>query len=308
MASVGQLARLFKAIAAEDLVSAQEVAGEIMMGEERLGHHNAAQMLRGSLKPNQAKSLSGAKGANGSAHIARGIVLHDALTPLVPEVPLDEVRLRPAIRASMNEIRLEWRHRAELETANVPRRSRLLFHGPPGCGKSITAAGLAEDLGLPIYVVRFDAVIGAYLGQTAIHLRELFRFAEANPCVLLFDEVDALGKHRGDPLDVGELHRIVITLMQELEHVRPSGYIVATSNLPKQLDAALWRRFDLSVEFPRPGLREREQFIAQRAKTLGVEAMSTLRKKVRQATSYADAERIVQAEARRNLLARLNRP
>jgi SpoVK/Ycf46/Vps4 family AAA+-type ATPase len=308
MASVGQLARLFKAIAAEDLVSAQEVAGEITMGEERLGHHSAAKMLRGSLRPNQTKSSNGANGTNGSAHIHRGIVFHDALTPLVSDVALEAVRLRPAIRALVNEIRLEWRHRTELETASLPRRSRLLFHGPPGCGKSITAAALAGDLGLPIYVVRFDAVVGPYLGQTAVHLRELFRFAETNPCVLLFDEVDALGKYRGDPLDVGELHRIVITLMQELEHVRPAGYVVATSNLPKQLDTALWRRFDLSVEFPRPEAREREQFAAWRAKTLGVSVTPALRAKARKAASYADAEKIVQAEARRNLLARLNRP
>lgn len=310
MAQVGQLAKLFKAIAAGDLVSAQEVAADITASEERLGHHGAAQMLRGSLRPNQPKAANGQHGsANGSGPAtARGVMLHDALTLLRPEVPLDDVRLRSALRTSINELRLEWQHREDLEAATLPRRSKLLFHGPPGCGKSVTAAAFGAELGLPVYVVRFDAVVGAYLGQTAVHLRELFRFAEANPCVLLFDEVDALGKHRGDPLDVGELHRIVITLMQELEHVHAAGYIVATSNLPTLLDPALWRRFDLVMEFPRPDQRERERFVVARAKRLATKVTPGLRAKARKAASYADAEMVVQSEARRNLLARLSRP
>jgi ATPase family associated with various cellular activities (AAA) len=315
MAQVGQLAKLFNAIAAGDLVSAQEVASDITASEERLGHHGAAQMLRGALRPNQIKASNGANGGtngngttNGANHAVRGVMLHDALTLLRPEVALGDVRLRPNLRTSIDEVRLEWRHRVDLEAAMLPRRSRLLFHGPPGCGKSVTAAALGAELGLPVYVVRFDAVVGAYLGQTAVHLRELFRFAEANPCVLLFDEVDALGKHRGDPLDVGELHRIVITLMQELEHVHPAGYIVATSNLPTLLDPALWRRFDLVMEFPRPDQRERERFVVERAKAFATKVTPGLRAKARKAASFADAAMVVQAEARRNLLARLGRP
>ena len=304
MAQVVQLAKLFRAIAAGDLVSAQEVASDITVSEERVGHHGAAQMLRGSLRPNQTK---GSNGANGT-HTTRGIMLHDALTLLHPEVALSDVRLRSNLRTSIEELCLEWQHRVDLEAATLPRRSRLLFHGPPGCGKSVTAAAFGADLGLPVYVVRFDAVVGAYLGQTAVHLRELFRFAEANPCVLLFDEVDALGKHRGDPLDVGELHRIVITLMQELEHVHPAGYVIATSNLPTLLDPALWRRFDLVMEFPRPDQRERERFVVARAKAFATQVTPRLRAKARKAASYADAEMVVQAEARRNLLARLSRP
>ena len=305
MPPVGQLAKLFKALAAGDLVSAQAVASDITASEERLGHHGAAQMLRGSLRPNQPKA---ANGSNGTPQTVRGVVLHDALTLLHPAAVLSEVRLRSSLRTAIEELRREWQHRADLNAAMLPRRSRLLFHGPPGCGKSVTAAAFGAELGLPIYVVRFDAVVGAYLGQTAVHLRELFRFAEASPCVLLFDEVDALGKHRGDPLDVGELHRIVITLMQELEHVHPAGYIVATSNLPTLLDPALLRRFDLVMAFPRPDQRERERFAVSRAKALATKVTPALRAKVRKTTSYADAERVVQAEARRNLLARLSQP
>lgn len=283
---------------------AHEVAGDVIEAEERLGHHGAAQTLRGSLRPNQTKS---SRGTNTAANIARGVVLQDALTLVGASPSLEDVQLRRNIRASVENLRLEWKHRDKLSSSGLPRRSRLLLHGPPGCGKSITAAGFGAALGLPVYVVRFDAIVGSYLGQTAVHLRELFRFAESSPCLLLIDEIDALGRHRGDPLDVGELHRIVITLMQELEHVQPAGYIVATSNLPGQLDAALWRRFDLVVEFPRPDSRQRERFASLRSKALGVRLTAELRAQSRRASNYAEVEKLVLAEARRDLLARLER-
>lgn len=309
MASVDQLAKLFKAIAAGDIPAAHDVASAITITEERQGHHGAAQKLRGSLRPNQTKSSNGSHPPNENAirGLANGLVLNDALTLLVSEVQLRDLHLRSSIRSSIEDLRMEWTHRAELDAAALRRRSRLLFHGPPGCGKSITATAFGGELGLPVYVVRFDAVVGAYLGQTAIHLRELFRFAENNPCVLLLDEVDALGKHRGDPLDIGELHRIVITLMQELEHALPAGFIIATSNLPNELDLALWRRFDLVEEFPRPSARDRERFAIDRAKVLEVASNPKLRDAARRASSYADIEKLVQAEARRTLLVSLER-
>src|SRR5262249_17302873 len=149
------------------------------------------------------------------------------------------------------------------------------------------------------YLVRFDSVIGAYLGQTAIHLRQLFHFAETTPCVLLLDELDALGKRRGNPLDVGELDRIVIALMQELQHSHPQGLIVATTNLVKNLDNALWRRFDLSAVFKAPTESEMLTF----SKKVGVKLNIPLSRQIlRRATavrSFAEAEAVVFAEARR---------
>ena len=160
--------------------------------------------------------------------------------------------LSPAHRKQLESIISEIKHSAYLEGRGIRRRRKLLFvRTSPGCGKSFTAQALANELNLPHYVVRFDAVIGAYLGQTAIHLRQLFRFASDIPCVLLFDEIDALGKQRGNPLDVGELDRIVVALMQELEFLQTQGVVIATSNLPQNLDRALWRRFDISCAFSR---------------------------------------------------------
>ncbi len=193
----------------------------------------------------------------------------------------------------------EWQKRATLHQRRLEPRSKLFFYGVPGCGKSLTARALAHELGIPIYLVRFDAIIGAYLGQTAIHLRQLFHFAESTPCILLLDELDALGKQRGNPLDVGELDRIVIALMQELEHSRPQGLIIGTSNLPKHLDDALWRRFDVALEFRAPAKAALSAFAKRVAATHQIPLKPDVLKKAINAKTFADGESVVVAEARR---------
>jgi ATP-dependent Zn protease len=301
VATINKLSKLFTALAEQDVSRAEDIASDIVSEEERKGHHGAAKLLRGSLRPNGG---NGGHSSNGTQHPALSRLFSDALSPQHVSTKLSDVALRPKVRAELDTVLQEWRHQLELEEAGVRRRSRLFFHGPPGCGKSHTARALGFELGLPTFLVRFDGVIGAYLGQTAIHLREMFRFAERTPCVLVFDEVDALGKRRGNPLDVGELDRIVIAFMQELEHSQPKGLVIATSNLPRELDHALWRRFDLILEFPAPTKTELASFVASLATKYP--SASPLRSKddVPGAKSYAEAERIVEAEARRRVLNR----
>ena len=215
--------------------------------------------------------------------------------------------LKPASRTEFAKLVREWQHSRELTALNIRRRSRLFFFGPPGCGKSLTAHALGRELSLPTYVVRFDAVIGAYLGQTALHLRELFHFAEQAPCVLVFDEVDALAKQRGNPLDVGELDRIVISFMQELEHSQAKGVIIATSNLPNHLDKALWRRFDLALEFPKPNHAELRSFVLKKARKSGLSLSRSQLRLFLRAQSYAEAERFVESVLRESALAAIER-
>jgi len=159
-------------------------------------------------------------------------------------------------------------------------------------------------MGLPVLVVRFDGVVGSYLGQTAARLRELFRYAETVPSVLVLDEVDALAQRRGNPRDVGELDRVVISLLQELEHSAPRGLVVASSNLPRALDDALWRRFDLVLDFPVATKAQREAFVRRRLLALGERPGRELANALRGARSYADAARVVMDLHRRRILTR----
>lgn len=294
MPTIRQLAKLFQAVSGRDLESAEEIAKQIASFEEKKGHYSAAQLLRGSLHSN------GIRGHRATEHISgiltNGNFLEAALSRGESATRLKDVMLRTESRRAVEALINETRHGAYLSSKGIRRRSKLLFVGPPGCGKSFTAQAIANELGLPHYTVRFDAVIGAYLGQTAIHLRELFRFASSCPCVLLFDEIDALGKQRGNPLDVGELDRIVIALMQELELSETKGIVIATSNLPQNLDRALWRRFDLILHFPKPTRNELAGY-TRRIRTKFSLKGPSLRRGL-EAKTYADAEKLVEAEAR----------
>jgi SpoVK/Ycf46/Vps4 family AAA+-type ATPase len=305
MPKVDQLAKLLEAVAAQNWANARAIGSQLADLEEEKGHHSAAQLLRGALHPNGHRS-PGSASSNG-AWLADPGLLAAALTRLPGTPRLDDVALRAPQRAELTTLILEWRHREALEARGIERRRKLLFHGPPGCGKSLTAHALGVALSLPTYVIRIDAVVGAYLGQTAMRIRELFHFAENTACVLLLDEIDALGKRRGNQLDVGELDRVAISLMQELEHTLPKGIVVATSNLPRQLDEALFRRFDQVLEFPHPSRAELLRFGLRRVRAGGIAPASVTKRLLVRASSYAEAERRISAEERSITLRKMTR-
>lgn len=296
MANTRELMDLFRAIAAEDFVAAKSAAIQVCKTEEKIGHRTAARELRGAL-------LTG-NGASAGVHPLNGTggVISTALVRLTDTTSLSDVVLPSSVRTELESVISEWRNGSHLRERGISPRSKLLFHGPPGCGKSLTAQALGNSLDLPVYMVRFDAVIGAFLGQTAIHLRQLFHFAETTSCLLLLDELDALGKRRGNPLDVGELDRIVISLLQELEHSRPAGIVIGTTNLAKHLDDALWRRFDLNLYFKPPTQAVLRSFARTIANDKGVKLQAEVLRRATLASSFAAAENIVIAEARRQVL------
>ena len=300
MATTKQLSELFRAVAGHDLPRAVETARRIAQAEAERGNHSASRDLLGSLNGYASP------GHIGHSHsVAQSVTVQQCVTFLEKPASLDSLDLPAALRSEITAIALEWRHRGKLSEQGITRRCRLLFHGPPGCGKSATASALGRLVELPVYLVRFDALIGSYLGQTALRLREVFRFANENPCVLLFDEVDALAKRRGTPMEVGEIDRVVIAFMQELEHASSTGFIVATSNLARSLDDALWRRFDLTVEFPRPTRTQLVAFTKRRCKELGFAASKKLTSLLAKAGSFGRAEQLITDEGRRRALAKL---
>ncbi len=296
MSSSKKLARLFSAIGAKDWDSAQAIALEMVSREEGLGHHALARQLRGSLIAQRAVPQSEL------LQVVRSDAPLSALSALHGDVGLGDVRLTQAVRTTLTNLVVEFRRQEELKKHGLDARRRILIHGPPGCGKSMTARALAHELGLPIFVVRLDAVVGAYLGQTASRVRELFRYIETIQCVLLIDEIDALGRTRGHERDVGELDRVVISLMQELEHSQPRGVLVATSNMAASLDRALLRRFDLQVEFRQPKPAELLAFSNHHAALRKVRLDIGLKGQIKRSKSYAEAMRLVTDAHRAQIL------
>jgi ATP-dependent Zn protease len=301
MAHTRKLVTLFEAVSHRDWEALTSTALDIVQNEEQHGHAQAARKLRGALN-----GIGSNGHANGHATaLNNDFSLTKALTRTPPGLPLSDLQLRPCMKLSLEEIIAEWKASQALKDAGIPRRSRILFHGPPGCGKTATALALASTLGVPAYVVRFDALIGSYLGQTAARMLEVFQFAAQSKCVLLLDEIDVLGKRRGSERDVGELDRIVVGLMQELDLSPVKGLIIGASNLPRQLDDALWRRFDLRMEFKAPSSREVNAYARRIAARHAIKLSAGIKKSLTAVKDYATAERVIQDEARRQLLRQL---
>lgn len=150
-----------------------------------------------------------------------------------------------------------------LEGAGIAGPATLLAYGPPGCGKTRLARQIAESLGLRLYMARLDGLISSYLGSTAKNIRAIFEFAASTPCVLLLDEFDAIAKLRDDSQELGELKRVVNSFLQNLDSLGPDSVVVAATNHPQLLDAAVWRRFSYRLEMRPPSPAIRQQLWSQ---------------------------------------------
>ena len=170
-----------------------------------------------------------------------------------------EVLLSDSIQKRLDEFLQSIRFHAELDRAGVAQPSRLLLHGPPGCGKTLTASLIAAELDVPLLTVRCDTLVSSLLGQTGKNLRSVFEHAERRPCVLFLDEFDALAKRRADEREVGELQRVVIALLQNIDALPDETVLVAATNHAELLDPAVWRRFAFRLQLPLPNARLRRQ-------------------------------------------------
>ena len=128
----------------------------------------------------------------------------------------------------------------------------LMLYGPPGCGKTTIAKYIAKSLGLPLIIARFDALISSLLGSTSKNIRLLFEYANSKPCILFLDEFDAIAKARDDQHEMGELKRVINSLLQNIDAFNKNSVLIAATNHEKLLDKAIWRRFGTVVEVGRP--------------------------------------------------------
>lgn len=146
----------------------------------------------------------------------------------------------------------EWEQQALLKEEDILPRNTMLLHGPPGCGKTMLAQYVANKMGRDLYTVRFDALVSSYLGETGSNIRKAFDFVRANKCVLFLDEIDAIAKLRDDKSELGELKRVVIALLQNIDSLSSDSFLIAATNHAHMLDSAIWRRFDIVWEMQPP--------------------------------------------------------
>ncbi len=233
-----------------------EVLAESM---EAGGQTEQAVDLRRELRVAPAKGLATAKAAP---------LTRPSSVPLDPESRFsvadeEEIVVAPVIVVSerLSEVVSEFLTFAagadRLEAHGLNGGTSLLMSGPPGCGKTETAKFISHELGLPLVTARSDTLISSYLGSTAKNLRQLCAYASSKPCVLFLDEFDALAKMRDDQHELGELKRVVVALLQNLDALPPSTILLAATNHDHLLDPAVGRRFAFKLRFAPPGAEER---------------------------------------------------
>ena len=193
------------------------------------------------------------------------------------EERLRDIVLRPESEETLKRLLSENRSRARLERFGVSPRRRLLFHGPPGCGKTLAAAVLAGEMRLPLMTVRLDALFSRFLGATAAQLRGIFAEMPRRPGVYLFDEFDSVAKARGDLQDVGEMNRVVTSFLQLVDADMSSSILVAATNHVELLDRAVFRRFDVIVPFDKPTHEQVRELMKLRLGTVGLDQEAATR-------------------------------
>ncbi|MEM8595026.1 MAG: ATP-binding protein [Pseudomonadota bacterium] len=198
------------------------------------------------------------------------------------------------------EIVREFRQADRLRRHGLDLRTKLMFCGPPGTGKTICAEAFAGELGLPFFHVRLDSLVSSYLGETASNIRKTFEFARRQPCVLFFDEFDALARSREDAGESGELRRVVNSLLMFIEQIEPGGFLIAATNLADQLDPAVWRRFDEVVWFDLPGRDMIEAYLRRAFRNVKAEFDPADYAAALDGVSYAELERIAVGAIRRS--------
>lgn len=185
-----------------------------------------------------------------------------------PQRPLAELTLPAVVRHQIGNL-LEEHFRADLlRSHGIEPRHRVLLSGPPGNGKTALAGSIAEGLGLPLLTVRYEQLIGSFLGETTQRLGRLFDYVRSIPCVLFFDEFDVVGKERGDAHETGEIKRVVSSLLLQVDALPSHVIVVTATNHAELLDRAVWRRFQLRLALPSPSKSDLARFLARAIKAM----------------------------------------
>ena len=205
----------------------------------------------------------------------------------------DHIVLSEKIFDILQEIVVENRKQDILAAYNLKPKNKLLFCGPPGCGKTQTAKILSSALGLPLVYVNLTAVFSSYLGETATNLQKIFTYIEQGEWLVLFDEFDAIARDRDNLNEHGEVKRLVNSLLQLIDNATNQSIFVAATNHEKLLDSAVWRRFDEVIFFDNPSLELKTAILNRYLSGIRYTAidLSTFADRLENATG-ADIERI----------------
>ena len=271
------LLKLISAHYDNDTAEFEVIVNKLIEEEKKKGNHNISESISSLVaRDKQRPSATNKKKGYGPSS---GLVLFEPtnlispkeksnnfdLFDLVnPEEISDAIVLSTPIRKKIDEIILEFRQRDKLVKMGLPFENRLLLCGPPGCGKTSTARLIAHELGLQLANVRLDSLMSSFLGQTGTNIRKIFEAVNGKEVVLFLDEFDAIAKQRDDKQELGELKRVVNTLLQNIDNLSNDVFVIAATNHENLLDPAVWRRFNTVLYLDFPDNKMRSQYLRQR--------------------------------------------
>lgn len=240
----------------EDLARAAEAGDDTRMLEAIRAAAAASEGGKVEDRTNQADKAAAFKATLGDvSEIPIG------LTMVKTNVRMEHVILPAHVKTVIEEFILEQDENEKYLLEGLEPRNKCMFLGPPGNGKTALSKAVANRMGCPLYFVRYDALISQRPGETSKRLHAVFEFVKTHRCILFFDEVDAIGKERGDENEAGEMKRVVSTLLVQLDDVPPHVIVLGATNHAGMLDRAIWRRFHIRITLPNPGTDEFEAYL-----------------------------------------------
>lgn len=263
MASADQLKALVKSHINRDDGQFYSVAMQVAAHEAKVGHGKLAEELRDMIDAAKSRALTGEPGKLVQLARPRG-ELANLLHVTYPKNRLADMVLDANAQEQLQRIMKEQRLFERIREHGLSPRRKLLLVGPPGTGKTMTASVLAGELGIPLFLVRLDALITKFMGETAAKLRQVFDAIADVRGVYFFDEFDSIGSQRGLANDVGEIRRVLNSFLQMIEHDQSNSLIIAATNHPEILDYALFRRFDDVIEYHLPTPAQAAELIRSR--------------------------------------------
>lgn len=180
---------------------------------------------------------------------------------IMPTTEKNDIVLSNKNQNEINTFLLSYKKSDKLYSLGMDIPNTLLMYGPPGCGKTKCAQYIANQLELPLVIARLDSMISSYLGTTAKNIRNLFEYVQKTPCILFLDEFDAIAKARDDNNELGELKRVVNSLLQNIDSLEGNTLLIAATNHEDLLDKAIWRRFNYRLKIELPDLNSRIMLI-----------------------------------------------
>ena len=255
MARADLILSLVQAGVRGDQAQFQKVVEALAADERSKRHAILADRLLAQLRSDSRDFLHSTKPPEGNSSV-NGFVNY-----VVPKQTIDDMILSCSTKEVILAL-IEEQHRSDmLRSFNLEPRHRVLLAGPPGNGKTSLAEAIAERLAVPLMTVRYEAIIGRYLGETAQRISQVFEYVRSRRCVLFFDEFDSVAKERGDLQETGEIKRVVSSLLLQIDALPSYVVVVTASNHPELLDRAVWRRFQIRLELPIPQQGQIEEWL-----------------------------------------------